>query len=244
MRGAVPIIPGDDETDVAASTRRAPTGLLPLIGAAIIAMVIANNVGNMMWAKWIEDQPIALLALNSSNKYLLGTSVNAAFWPYTIVATLRLLAPDPLFYALGFLYGPQALHWAKRVFPGIDPIVEQFEEDATGFKKALNALVFIAPNNPVCLFAGVAAMPIRRFLVLNITGTIGRVILFRLIGLALRDQIESVLETVARYQGWFMRISILLVVFYLAWQLLGQKGLVGGVETLGEELGGDSSSDE
>lgn len=242
MRGAVPIVPGDDETSVSAP-RRTPTGLLPLIGAAIIALVIANNVGNMMWAKWIEDNPIALLALNSSNKYLLGTSVVTSFWPYTIVATLRLLAPDPLFYALGFLWGPQALHWAKRVFPGIDPVIDQFEDDATGFKKALGPLVFIAPNNPVCLLAGVAAMPIRRFMILNITGTIGRIILFRLIGLALRDQIESVLQTVARYQGWFMRISILLVLGYLAWQVFGRRGLVGGVESLGEELG-DGSDDQ
>lgn len=241
MRGAVPIVPGDDDTTADRSIRRTPTGLLPLIGAAIIALVVANNVGNMMWAKWIHDNPIALLALNSSNKYLLGTSVVTDFWPYSVVSTLRLLAPDPLFYALGFLYGPQALHWAKRVFPGIDPVIDQFEDESTGFKKALGPLVFIAPNNPVCLLAGVAAMPIRRFMLLNITGTIGRVILFRLIGLALRDQIESVLETVARYQGWFMRVSILLVIAYLAWQVLGRRGLVGGVEALGEELGDDLS---
>lgn len=243
MRGAVPIVPGDDETPVRVPSRRTPTGLLPLIGAAIIALVVANNVGNMMWAKWIHDNPIALLALNSSNKYLLGTSVVTDFWPYSVVSTLRLLAPDPLFYALGFLYGPQALRWAKRVFPGIDPVVDQFEEDSTGIKKALNPLVFIAPNNPICLFAGVAAMPLRRFIALNVTGTIGRVVLFRLVGLALRDQIESVLDTIARYQGWLMRISILFVIVYLAWQIFGQRGLVGGVESLGEELGGEAVED-
>lgn len=242
MRGAVPIVPGDDEASVA-THRRTPTGLLPLIGAAIIALVVANNVGNMMWARWIHDNPIALLALNSSNKFLLGTSVVTDLWSYSVVSTLRLLAPDPLFYALGFLYGPQALRWAKRVFAGIDPVIDQFEDDSTGFKKALGPLVFIAPNNPICLLAGVAAMPLRRFIVLNVTGTIGRVILFRLIGLALRDQIESVLDTVARYQGWLMRMSIVLVIIYLAWQVLGRRGLVGGVESLGEELGGDGSDE-
>lgn len=225
------------------ATPRSPRGLLPLMGAAIIALVIANNVGNAVWAKWIQTNPIGLLALNSSNKYLLGTSVVTEFWPFLIVATLRLLAPDPLFYSLGYLYGPQALHWAKRVFPGIDPVIEQFENDETGIKRALNPLVFIAPNNPICLFAGVAGMPLRRFIVLNVTGTIGRVLLFRLIGHLLRDQIHSVLDVVARYQGWLMRASGLLVVTYLAWQVLGRRGLVGGVESLGEEFSDEESSE-
>ena len=84
-------------------------------------------------------------------------------------------------------------------------------------------------------------MPLRRFILLNVTGTIGRVLLFRFIGLLLRDQIESVLETVARYQGWFIRGSILLVVAYLAWQIIGRRGLVGGVESLSEEFGDDDT---
>ena len=227
--------------DSQSPVKRTPKGLLPLIGAAIVLLVIATNVGNAVWAKWIETNPIGLLALNSTNKYLLGTSVNTDFWPFVIVATLRLLVADPLFYSLGYLWGPQALHWAKRVFPGIDPILDQFEDDETGFKKALNPLVFLAPNNPICLLAGVAAMPLRRFILLNVTGTIGRVLLFRFIGLLLRDQIESVLETVARYQGWFIRGSILLVVAYLAWQIIGRRGLVGGVESLSEEFGDDDT---
>lgn len=222
-----------------ATGARTPRGLLPLIGAAIIALVVANNIGNAVWARWIETNPIGLLALNSTNKYLLGTSVVTDFWPYLIVASLRLLLPDPLFYSLGYLYGPQALHWAKRVFPGIDPVIEQFEADESGFKKILNPLVFIAPNNPVCLFAGVAAMPLRRFITLNVVGTVGRVLLFRLIGYLLRDQIEAVLSTVSRYQAWFVRGSIILVVIYLAWQILGRRGLVGGVESLGDEFGED-----
>lgn len=221
---------------------RPPKALLPLIGSAIIGLVVATNIGNAVWAKWIETNPIGLLALNSSNKFLLGTSVVTDFWPFLIVATLRLLVADPLFYGLGYIYGPQALHWAKRVFPGIDPIVDQFEDDQTGFKKALTPLVFIAPNNPVCLLAGVAAMPIRRFVILNVTGTIGRVLLVRFIGHLFEDQIESVLDMIARYQGWFLRGSIILVVGYLAWQIIGRRGLVGGVESLGDEFGGDDEA--
>jgi membrane protein DedA with SNARE-associated domain len=216
-----------------------PRWFLPLLGASIVALVIANNVGNAVWARWIESNPIGLLALNSSNKYLLGTSIVTEFWPYLTVATLRLLAADPLFYLLGFLYRDRALHWALRVFPGIDPVIDQFQQDRTTFKKALNVLVVIMPNNPVCLLAGVAAMPALRFAVLNVLGTVGRVVLLRQVGFLFEDQIRDVLDVVARYQVWLTRGSIALVVAYLAWQTFGRRGLVGGVETLEEELGED-----
>jgi membrane protein YqaA with SNARE-associated domain len=204
-----------------------PRWVLPLIGAAIVALIIANNVGNAVWAVWIEKNPLGLLALNSSNKYLLGTSIVTDFWPYVTVSTLRLVAPDPLFYLLGFLYRERALHWA------------QFREDDTTFKKVLNVLVVVMPNNPVCLLAGVAAMPLLRFAVLNLVGTVGRVVLLRQVGFLFEDQIRDVLDLVAQYQGWLTRGSIALVVAYLAWQAFGRKGLVGGVETLEEELGDD-----
>ncbi len=216
-----------------------PRWILPLLGGSIVALVIANNVGNAVWARWVEANPLGLLALNSSNKYLLGTSIVTDLWPYVGVATLRLLAPDPLFYLLGALYRERALHWARRAFPGIDPLVDQFEADQSTFKKLLHVLVVIMPNNPVCLLAGVAAMPLWRFAVLNVVGTVGRVLLFRQIGFLFEDQIRDVLDVVAKYQGWLTRGSILLVVLYLAWQAFGRRGLVGGVEALEEELGDD-----
>ena len=216
-----------------------PRWLLPLLGGSILALVIANNIGNAVWARWVESNPLGLLALNSTNKYLLGTSIVTDFWPYLGVATLRLLAPDPLFYLLGALYRERALHWARRAFPGIDPLVDQFEADESTFKKLLNVLVVIMPNNPVCLLAGVAAMPVWRFAVLNLVGTVGRVLLMRQIGFLFEDQIREVLDAVAKYQAWLTRGSLVLVVLYLAWQAFGRRGLVGGVEALEEELGDD-----
>ncbi|MGB3410879.1 MAG: hypothetical protein WBA45_06735 [Microthrixaceae bacterium] len=224
-------------------TPRHPRGLLPLIGALIIGLIIATNVGNALWASWIREHPIGLLALNSSNKYLLGT-YSADFWPYILVSTGRLLVADPLFYALGYIYRGQALDWARKVFPGFEPVVNQFERDQTGFKKALNVLVVVAPNNPVCLLAGVAAMPIRRFFILNIIGTVGRTLIIRQTGWLLQDQIESVLDTVAKYQSWFLRGSIVLVIAVVAWQFFGNRGLIGGVESLEEELGDHDASPE
>jgi membrane protein YqaA with SNARE-associated domain len=214
-----------------------PRWLLPLIGVSIVAMVAANQIANATWATLIDDQPYALLALNSSNKYLIGTTPNSSLALVLVVATLRLLAPDPLFWMIGHLYRERAEHWARRVFPGMNKVFDQFDAEGGGFARTLDVLLVIMPNNPVCLLAGVAGVRFRRMMLLSLVGTVGRVLLMRLIGTVFEDEIESLLDFVAQYQSWFQRISIGLVVLFVAWQFFGRRGLIGGVEELEEELG-------
>lgn len=217
-----------------------PRWVLPLLGSLIITLVVCANVGNALWAKFTGrwDMPLALLALNSSNRYLLLTTPLTELAPFLAVSTTRLLLPDPLFYVLGYLYRGKALHWARRVFAGMDPIFDQFERDTGGFRRILDVMVVVAPNNPVCLLAGVAAMPVRRFVALNVVGTLGRVLLMRALGTAFSTTItDFVDDVVAPYQKWFTIVSVVAVVGYLAYQTVGRKGLIGGVEELEEELG-------
>jgi hypothetical protein len=188
---------------------------------------------------WFADNPYGLLMLNSSNKYLLATSVLTDLLPFAAIALLRLMAPDPLFYLLGFLYRGRALNWARQVFPGMDPVFDQFESQGGATRNVLNAAVFIAPNNPVCLLAGIAAMPWKKFLLIAVSGTVARIALMRGIGSLFSDQIEELLDVVARYQRWFTLGSLLLVGAYVAYQVIGRRGLVGGVESLEDELGDD-----
>lgn len=216
-----------------------PRWFLPLIGAAILVLFLANNVGNVVWASWLESRPLGLLALNSSNKYLLGTSVSTDLVPFMVIGVVRLMLPDPFFWLLGYAYRDRALGWGRQVFPAMNPLFDQFEEDRPGFRRLLDALVVIIPNNPVSLLAGMAAMPIRRFLVLALVGTIGRVAIMRALGEIFRDQIKDLLDVVAQYQGWLVRGSLVLVVGFVAWQIVGQRGVVGGVETLDDEFGDD-----
>ena len=73
-----------------------------MVGTCIVVLIAANNIGNVVWScavvsdpgkassmctwpgvSWFADNPLGLLMLNSSNKYLLATSV------LTDVAALR-----------------------------------------------------------------------------------------------------------------------------------------------------------
>lgn len=61
----------------------------------------------------------------------------------------------------------------------------------------------------------------------------------RTIGLVFSDQIENVLDVVARYQRWFTLGSVALVAIVLVYQVVGRRGMVRAVETLEDELGED-----
>lgn len=208
-----------------------------MIGVSIVALVIANNAGNAMWAKWIDEQPYLLLALNSSNKYVIGTAPSSALLLVVVISTARLLAPDPLFWLMGHLYRDRAEHWARRVFPGMNRMFDQFDSDKGGFARTMDVLLVVMPNNPVCLLAGVAGVKFGRMITLSLIGTVGRILLLRGIAAVFEEEIQSVLDFVSRYQSLFWRISIVFVILFIGWQLLGRRGLIGGVEELEEELG-------
>jgi membrane protein DedA with SNARE-associated domain len=220
-----------------------PTGVrpakwvVPAIGAAILALVIANSLGNAFWARWIIDRPYQLLALNSSNKYLIGVTPNTELIWVMVIGSLRLMAPDPLFYAIGYIYRDRALHWARSAFPSAQQLFDFVESDHKAKGPLLDAAVLIAPNNPVCLLAGVLGMNKVRFAVIAVVGTVGRILLMRGIGEVFSDQVDAILDSVARYQMWFTIASVVSVVLYLAYQARNHRGLLGGVEELSEEFG-------
>lgn len=200
---------------------RPPRWVLAALVLPILAMIVANNVGAVLLTSSLRpsgvvESPLRILALNSTNKVLLATGMQTAFWWYLALATMRLLAPDGYFYGLGILYRHRALEWGRRVFPGSDKLFDLFErEDHAGVRRLLDALVFIMPNNPVCLLAGVAAMPLRRFWAINVAGTVGRVLMFLWLSHTFRDEIRSVMNVVATYQKWALAITVVIVIITL-----------------------------
>ena len=68
------------------------------------------------------------------------------------------------------------------------------------FHKAAYPLVFIAPNNVICLFAGAAGMSVPAFFITNVTGTIARLYLIRRLGEAFERPIDEILDFIARYR--------------------------------------------
>ncbi len=219
---------------------RPPRWVLPVLTVPILGLIVANNVGAVLLTSSLHTRgstvflshPLRILALNSTNKVLLAAGFQTTMVWFVVISTLRLLAPDPLFYLLGLLYRAPALRWGRRVYPGAGRLFDMFEaEDHVGVRRLLDVLVVIMPNNPVCLLAGVAAMPWRRFAVLNLVGTVGRTVLFFGLSHAFKDQIRSIMNWVASYQKWALGLTVAVVVVTLAVQA---RRFMGSTEALAD----------
>ncbi len=217
-----------------------PRWVLFALIAPVLGLILANNIGAIMLTNDLEAstggliaRPYLILALNSTNKMLLATGFQTEAIAFYAIAMLRLLAPDPLFYLLGRLYRRPALRWGRGVYPGADKLFDLFEqEDHKGVQRMLDALVLIMPNNPVCLLAGIGAMPVKRFIALNLIGTFARLVIFRQLSISFQDEIGKVLDFLARYQTWAIVITVVIVVVSLIAQA---RRLVSSTEELVEE---------
>jgi membrane protein DedA with SNARE-associated domain len=197
-----------------------------LVIGVLIGLVICTNIGDALTTTWADRHPLALIALNSRNRVLvLATNQLDAFSYYT-VASLRLLVSDPLFFLLGRWYGDAAIRWVERRQASYGELLRWLER---AFAKAAYPLVFLAPNNPICLFAGASGMPVAVFLALNVSGTFVRLYAIRVLGATFESPIDDLLGFFQDYRVPLLILSVSLVAVSL---LLDRRKGGGEVEAL------------
>lgn len=206
------------------SSTPGPKVLVALI-VPIIALVVAQNIANATWPALVSSNPLGLLALSSINRYLVLTIPETDPWPYSVVGTLRLLAPDPFFFLIGWFYGPKGLAWLGDRFP---TLMRSWGVFIRLFRKARYPAVFVAPNNAVCLLSGVDRMPVVPFAITNLAGTIARVVLIRLTGSLFESPLSAVVDLVARYRVPLLVISIAGVLLGVAGDILQRRARAAG----------------
>lgn len=198
-----------------------PRWVLPVALVPIITVVVASYVAGSVWAVWIDDNPLGLVLLSPVNRILLLTTPQLDIVEYFVAAVGRHLFPDPFFYLLGHHYGARALRWATEGSPMARRLVG---DDGRGLenpshRKILYPLAFLIPNNYVSLLCGSARIPIWQFGVLNLTGTVARVLLCRVVGDAFTEQITAITDFIGTYQWAITGVSVVLVAIGLFTQL-------------------------
>lgn len=198
----------------APATRRIPLRwLLTPIAVMSAAGIIADALG----PKLVTDHPLLQIFLNPRNRYLLLAAPQLDAVPFFVVGFVRLLLTDPIFFLLGRQYGDAALRWTDDNAGTMGPVIRTVER---WFGKAAPLVVLIAPSGNMCLLAGASGMRVRLFWTMNVLGTIGRLSLFWIAGDAFRDELESVLEWIQRYQWRLVALSVAIVV---AQTVLGRR---------------------
>ncbi len=206
-----------------------------LVIGALVTLVLAGYVAAGLLSYLLTEHPLVFIGLSSSNRNLALASADLSVWSFYLVALVRLLAPDPLFFLLGRWYGDGAVRWMERKSPSYGQLLRQLER---WFEKARYLVVVIAPNNPVCLFAGASTMAWAPFLVANVVGTIGRLVLIRLFSSAFENPLGAVRGFIGDYQQPLLVVSLALVAFSI-WSERrgGGRDRIGDLVHLEDDIG-------
>ena len=207
--------------------------MLWLIVTPIIVLVIASNIGDALAPTLVVKHPLWLMALNARNRNLVLVTNQVDAVPYYVVGTFRLVLSDPLFYLLGYFYGDAAVRWMERRAPTYGRLMRSAER---WFAVAAWPLVFIAPNNYICLFAGAAGMPVAAFVILNVSGTLVRLYLIRVVGDIFASPIDSILGFIQDYRIPLLLVTVAFVGFSVWNEHRLGKGEIGSLTHLEEEL--------
>ena len=92
------------------------------------------------------------------------------------------------------------------------------------------------------LLCGAARLPFVTFAVLNATGTLARLALFRWLGVVFDRQIKTVVDFISDYQLPATIISIVVVVVGVAFQFRRGKGELFGLTQLEQDLEPDDET--
>lgn len=214
---------------------------LTLTIVPIIGLIICSNIGDALTTTWAEEHPLALIALNSRNRILVLTTNQLDPVPYYLVAGIRLLLSDPLFFLLGVWYGDSAIRWIERRSPTYGELVRRAEK---GFGTAAYPLVLVMPNQWICLLAGAAGMSVPIFFALNIVGTGARLYLIRRLGETFEAPIDDLLGFFRDYRLELFVASVAIVALFALREARRGKGDIGTVRDLERELEEESFDGE
>jgi membrane protein DedA with SNARE-associated domain len=231
-----------DSAAVAPQTTPPSRRRLLLLAVPIAALIVMNNLGTALTTEWAERHPLALIALNSQNRTLILTTNQLDAWSYYLVGSIRLLVADPFFFLIGHWYGDTALRWLEGRTKSFGQLLRQWEGF---FSKAAYPLIFVAPNNPLCLLAGASGMSVTGFLLTNVAGTVTRLYLIRRLGNTFEEPLDDVLGFMRDNRTPLLILSIALAAFFLVSELrTGRTGLEELEELVEEDEAGSAGDDE
>jgi membrane protein DedA with SNARE-associated domain len=220
-------------TESAAARHRPSRRVVTLVAIPLICLVIMSYIGDAFAATLVKSHPVWLMALNSRTRNLALVTNQVDPVTFYVVGITRLLLSDPLFYLLGRWYGDSAVTWMERRTKTWGSMLRRIER---WFAKGAYPLLFIAPNNYICLFAGAAGMPIAAFLAVNVAGTVFRLWLVRQFGNLFDRPINALVGWIDDHRLPLVLLSIALVALSIVLEARRGETEVGSLTRLDDEL--------
>jgi hypothetical protein len=201
----------DASVEAAAAPEHRRPWWAPLTIVAFVGLVICTNVANAVWARWVDSNPEALLALSSRQRYLaLSVPGGIGVVPYIAIGTVRLAAAFVVCHLAGRVYRDDLLRLFTR-YLGLTP------EALDAYHQALDraeivVIPFFVGSNIVAVLTGIRRTAPLRLGVLLAIGIAARLALIWWLAKVFEEPLVDVLGWVQRYQWWFVIVSVILVI--------------------------------
>jgi membrane protein DedA with SNARE-associated domain len=213
---------------------------LAFIVVPILVVVVVGTVGNAIHPTLVNNHPLWLVAMEPRNRYLLLVADKVSFVPFLVVATVRRLVSDPLFYLLGYFSGERGVRWMEKRMGEGGSVVRALEN---GFAKAAPVIVFLFPGAIVCVLAGATGMSPVLFLLLNAAGTVTMVTFLY----HFAEFVEGPLGAVNRFYGnngvTLTVISVLVTIWWVWDQHRKGRSEIQSISTIEQELEAEDEPD-
>ena len=198
-----------------------PRWLGPLLIAIVIGLYVVGIATSGLATKLLKDHPLSLIALAPRYRWFILASPRIDVLPYFTVGVARLLASDPVYFALGWFFGDRAIRFFEDSLgkPTIDKTREFFLKAST-----VMALFFAGPI--ICVLAGAAGMKPKKFFTLNVIGTTIIVAALRIFSDQLDGVIKPVLRFNDRYSKYILIVTLALSALYISRAVKKQVGAV------------------
>ena len=182
----------------------------PLTLVGFVGLVVCSNFATAYAAKWVNTNPVQLLALSSRVRHLFLVAGRIDWWEYVGVAGVRLATGYVVCHLVGRAYGEDVLRWFGK-YLGVS--AEGIRSALAKFDKADWIVVpWFAGSNIVAAITGIRKMHPLRLAVLLSIGILGRLALYWWLADVFDDQRDDVLDFLSRYQRPALIVSIVLAI--------------------------------
>lgn len=189
-----------------------------LVGVPILLLSAMGVAAAAFTPVLVRDHPVLLLVLESRNRYLLLVAAKVSLEVFLVVGVLRRFASDPFYFLLGRWYGDRAIDYVARNTAGDGGWIHRV---VGGFERFADPLVLLFPGALVSVLAGAGAMSLRRFVALNVVGSLGAVLGLWWLAETAAGTVSQIVAFNDRNADWLTAVFVVVVAVWLLWSARG-----------------------